>query len=150
MRRLIHFLRDGRSSEQTPQPGLARVPELATQMRDAGLPVAVHVTGDVVAHPPALDLNAYRIIQESLTNALKHGGPKAKATVSVQYLPDELLIEVTDDGRGAAQALVETNGAGQGLVGMRQRAELFDGTLTAGPRPGGGFQVSARLPSQSA
>lgn len=147
MRRLIHFLRDGTSSAKRPQPGVASVPDLVAQMGEAGLPIAFDISGEVVPLPPGLDLNAYRIIQESLTNVLKHGGPRATATVSVSYLPDELHIEVTDDGRGAAEALASANGSGQGLVGMRQRADLFGGTIEAGPRPGGGFRVTARLPS---
>jgi signal transduction histidine kinase len=147
MRRLIHFLRDSTASATSPQPGVARVPDLAAQMVEAGLPVALTISGDVIPLPPGLDLNAYRIIQESLTNVLKHGGPSARATVSMEYLPDELRIEVVDDGRGAAEALVSANGSGQGLVGMRQRADLFGGTIEAGPKPGGGYRVVARLPS---
>jgi signal transduction histidine kinase len=148
MRRLIHFLRtEAEHAGRTPQPALARLPELASQMTDAGLAVTLRVEGDPVTLPPGLELNAYRIIQESLTNTLKHGGPDASATVTVEYLPDGLGVEIVDDGRGAAEALVTADGTGQGLVGMRQRVALFDGTLTAGPIPGGGYRVAAALPS---
>jgi signal transduction histidine kinase len=95
--------------------------------------------------PPGAGLVAYRICQESLTNVLKHAGPDPSVTVLTQWLPAELLLEVSDDGRGAASA-ASSDGLGQGLVGMRERAAMFGGTLSAGPRAGGGFRVRVNLP----
>jgi signal transduction histidine kinase len=94
--------------------------------------------------PPGAGLTVYRIAQESLTNVLKHAGPDPKVTVLVQWLPDAIVVEVSDDGRGASAG---SDGFGQGLLGMRERATMFGGTVTAGPRPGGGFRVRAQLPT---
>ncbi|MEO0495409.1 MAG: ATP-binding protein, partial [Actinomycetota bacterium] len=105
---------------------------------------ALETRGALDDLPARLELTAYRIVQESLTNTLKHAGP-ARATVAVTYAEERLHVRVEDDGHGAA-ADRNTTGAGQGLVGMRERVEAFGGTLTAGPRPGGGFAVAAELP----
>ena len=94
--------------------------------------------------PPGAGLTVYRIAQEALTNVLKHAGPDPVVTVLVQWLPDAIVVEVSDDGRGAS---ADSDGLGQGLLGMRERATMFGGTVTAGPRPGGGFRVRARLPT---
>ena len=94
--------------------------------------------------PPGAGLTVYRIAQESLTNVLKHAGPDPLVTVLVQWLPDAIVLEVSDDGRGAS---ADSDGLGQGLVGMRERATMFGGTVSAGPRPGGGFRVRAQLPT---
>jgi signal transduction histidine kinase len=94
--------------------------------------------------PPGAGLTVYRIAQESLTNVLKHAGPDPLVTVLVQWLPDAIVLEVSDDGRGASAG---ADGLGQGLLGMRERATMFGGTVSAGPRPGGGFRVRARLPT---
>ena len=95
--------------------------------------------------PPGIELAAYRIVQEALTNVRKHAGPSATATVRISYRPRELVVDVTDDGRGAATSLA-ASGSGQGLIGMRERVGIYGGELSSGPRPGGGFTVLAVLP----
>lgn len=143
MRRMVGLLREpGTEEELAPQPGLAELDRLVEQFERAGMPVTVHVTGDPRRLPGGVDLNAYRIIQESLTNALKHGGPKATADVTVAYHDADVAITVLDDGRGST---APSNG-GHGLVGMHERIALLNGELEAGPRPGGGFQVRATIP----
>jgi signal transduction histidine kinase len=122
--------------------GLDQVEELAAIARDAGLDVKVEVGSAPRALPSATDQAAYRILQESITNAIRHAGP-ARVTVTLTYGPEELELRVTDDGRGQDGPAAA---GGQGIVGMRERAALLGGELTAGPRPGGGFQVRARLP----
>ncbi len=146
MRRLLGMLRasDGEAA-LAPQPSLARLGELAGQVRAAGLPVEVVVEGEPIELPPGIDLSAYRIVQEALTNALKHAGP-ARARVVVRYLPDELELEIVDDGPGTANG----DGAGHGLLGMRERVAVFGGALEAGPRPAGGYALRATLPIASA
>jgi signal transduction histidine kinase len=145
LRRVLGVLRavpevaDGNG--RAPQPGLVGVDGLADQVREAGLAVDVRVEGEARPLPVGVDVSAYRIVQEALTNALKHAGP-AKATVTVRYGDDDVELEVVDDGRGASS----TDGGGHGLLGMRERVELFGGDLRAGPRVGGGYAVRARLP----
>ena len=143
LRRMLGVLRemDG-GPDLAPQPGIAGLASLAEQVREAGLPVTLRVEGDPRPLPPVVDLSAYRIVQEGLTNALKHAGP-ARAEVIVRYERDELQLEVRDDGRGDHS---DANGGGHGLVGMRERAAVCGGQLTAGRRPEGGFGVVARLP----
>jgi signal transduction histidine kinase len=148
MRRLLEVLKaeedgDGRA----PQPGLARLTELLDAMRASGLPVQAVVEGAPRALSPGVDLSAYRIVQEALTNSLRHAGG-ASARVVVRYEPDALELEIADDGPGPP-ADPEASG-GHGLIGMRERVQLFGGELEAGPRPGGGFLVRARLPSEPA
>jgi signal transduction histidine kinase len=126
--------------------GLGQVEELAGMAREAGLDVKVEVDSPPRELPSAVDQAAYRILQESITNAIRHAGP-ARVTVSVRYGPGDLEILVSDDGRGPRQPH-GAQGAGSGIAGMRERAELLGGELTAGPRPDGGFQVRARLPLQ--
>jgi signal transduction histidine kinase len=123
------------------QPTLARVEELAATARTAGLEVEVSVEGEPVELPAGLDLAAYRVVQEALTNSLRHAGP-ARASVVVRYLPRRLEIEILDDGRGAT----ETDGGGRGLVGMRERVALYGGELRVGGRSEGGFAVRATIP----
>ncbi len=153
MRRLLGVLRtndDAGSQHQVelgPQPGLARIDELVEQIRDAGLQVRLEVTGDPAWVPASVGLSAYRIVQEALTNAVKHGGPDTTAVVRLDYQYERLLIEVTDDGRGAAAL---SDGRGHGVIGMRERVSAVGGRLVAGPRPGGGFAVSAYLPYRTA
>ena len=114
-------------------------------MVESGVPVDTTVAGDPAALPVGVDLAAYRIVQEALTNILKHAG-RATVRVLVRYEPGAVHVEVTDDGRGAASAGNATvNGSGHGLVGMRERAALYGGVLEAGPRGGGGFRVAATL-----
>jgi signal transduction histidine kinase len=145
LRRLLGILRrDERDAGLRPQPGLADLGELVAQARRAGLPVELVVEGAPVALPAGVDLAAYRIVQEGLTNTHKHAGP-ARAGVAVRYGPDTLELEITDDGRAGTNG-----GGGHGLVGMRERVALYDGRLEAGPRPEGGFTVRAHLPLDTA
>ena len=142
MRRLIGVLTDADEAASTaPMPGLAELDPLLDTVRAAGLPVEVVRTGTPRDLPAGADLAAYRVIQESLTNALKHAGP-ASARVSMDFAPDRLTIEVADDGRGPTQ----DPGVGHGLIGMRERVGVFGGSLRTGERPGGGFVVRAEIP----
>ncbi|WP_169947910.1 sensor histidine kinase [Microbispora sp. H11081] len=145
LRRMLGLLR-GPQADTGPQAGLDRLDDLLDQVRAAGLEVTLEVRGDPVPLPAGLDLSAYRIVQEALTNALKHAGP-TRAAVTVDYRPGELRLEVVDHGprQGRARARVGQEG-GHGLIGMRERAALFHGTLTAGPLASGGFGVRAVLP----
>jgi signal transduction histidine kinase len=148
MRRILGVLRAGPDDETLqPQPGIDRLPALLDQTREAGLPVALTVEGAPRTLPPGIDLTAYRIVQEALTNTLKHAG-RASATVTLRYKPDSFAIEVADDGRGAAA--LATYADGHGLVGMRERVGVFGGRLDAGPRPSGGYAVRAVLPLDGA
>jgi signal transduction histidine kinase len=134
----------GSAAELSPVPGLGALDDLVKRVTDAGVPVDADVQGPRPLLPAGVDLAAYRIVQEALTNVLKHAGP-ARARVSVLYEPGAIRIEVLDDGRGAASTGVTGDGAGHGLVGMRERAALYGGALEAGPRPGGGYRVAATL-----
>jgi signal transduction histidine kinase len=141
MRRLLGAMRErGGEVELEPQPGLDALDALVERVRGAGLPVRVHVEGEPLALPRALDLSAYRIVQEGLTNVLKHAGA-SHAEVVVRHRPDALQLEVRDDGRGP----VNGGSAGHGLVGIRERVKLYGGELTAGPANGGGFVLRASL-----
>ncbi|HSP08789.1 MAG TPA: sensor histidine kinase [Candidatus Dormibacteraeota bacterium] len=142
MRRMVGMLRAGASAE--PQPGLRDLDALVGRVRESGLNVDISVGGERRDLPAGVELCAYRVIQEALTNALKHAGT-AKVTVRLDYRPDELVLEVADDGHGADLGSVE---GGHGLVGMRERVALYRGRLTTGRRAGGGFQVLAQLPLQ--
>ncbi|HSL63412.1 MAG TPA: sensor histidine kinase [Gaiellaceae bacterium] len=142
MRRLLGAMRhDGQDLELTPQPGLDGLDSLLEDVGRAGLPVRLHLDGDRVPLPRALDLSAYRIVQEGLTNALKHARA-THADVTLRYGPRELQIEVRDDGRGTSTS----DGLGHGLVGVRERVKIYGGEMTAGPAPQGGFVLSTRLP----
>jgi signal transduction histidine kinase len=142
MRRLLGMLRvGGEPPAHTPQPTLAELDELVAQVREAGLPVELQVEGEPAALPLGVAVSAYRIVQEALTNVLKHAGP-ARAQVIVRYAGRELELEIADDGRGSAAV----GGAGHGLVGMRERVALYGGDFDAGASNGGGFVVRARLP----
>jgi signal transduction histidine kinase len=150
LRRLLAMLRhygDQRPA-LAPQPTIEDLETLIAQIEEAGLPVTLIVEGQPRHLPSGVDLSVFRIVQEALTNTLKHAGP-ARATIRVRYEPDHLLLTVTDDGRGLAEQLKSDNGdrvsRGHGLVGMRERVALFDGDLRAGPKPGGGYEVTARL-----
>lgn len=142
LRATLGVLRDGSEPEAYGSAGLDRLPALLDAVRAAGVPVTLEILGRAVPLDQPADHSAYRILQESLTNVLRHGGPKVRACVRMVYDPAGVAIEVTDDGEGAPAA----DAGGHGLGGMRERAESVGGTLTAGPRPGGGFVVSARLP----
>jgi signal transduction histidine kinase len=142
MRRLLGAMRrDGDGVELGPQPGLDSLDALLEEVDRAGLPVRLHVKGDVFPLPRAIDLSVYRIVQEGLTNTLKHARA-SHADVTLRYHTDELEVEVADDGAGAATS----NGLGHGLVGIRERVKIFSGEMSAGNAPTGGFVLSARLP----
>ncbi|GAA3464719.1 sensor histidine kinase [Saccharothrix longispora] len=143
MRRLLDVLRVDQDGDYRPQPGLSDLDELVDRARDAGLTVEVRVTGDTRPLPPGPDLCAYRVAQESLTNVLKHAAA-ARALVELDYGQQTLTLKVTDDGATAAPHRVPVTS--HGIRGMRERAELYGGVLTAGPRAGGGFGVVLRLP----
>ena len=146
MRRLLGAMRrDGDDVALAPQPGLANLDVLVEQVGRAGLPVRLHVDGEPQPLPHALDLSAYRIVQEGLTNALKHARA-SHADVTVRYDRDALHIEVRDDGTGAARD--GANGQGHGLVGVRERVKIYGGEMTTGTASGGGFVLSTRLPLQ--
>jgi signal transduction histidine kinase len=132
------------AGELGPAPGLDQLDELAARVTAAGVPVEVDIDGKRTAIPAGVDLAAYRIVQEALTNVLKHAGA-ARASVRVRYGRGSVHVEVLDDGRGAASGATPGNGSGHGLVGMRERAALYGGDLDAGPRPGGGYRVAAIL-----
>jgi len=154
MRALLGVLREDGGQEYAPQPDIAAIKQLVTDVQASGLDVDLIVEGSPVPMPAGPQLAAYRIVQESLTNVLKHAGPASRAWVRLQWRTDALELAVLDDGRGAAAAVAEadgpvTTGSGHGLLGMRERAELHGGRLTAAPRHGGGFGVHAVLPYRS-
>ncbi|MFF3994488.1 sensor histidine kinase [Streptomyces cyaneofuscatus] len=156
MRRLLGVLRTGdapESGEYVPQPDVEQIEDLVDQVRRTGLAVDFKVEGTARPLPSGVELTAYRIVQEALTNTRKHGGPDAGASVRLVYFDDGLGLLVEDDGRGAAHELYEdggADGAGHGMIGMRERVGMVGGTLDAGPRPGGGFRISALLPLKPA
>ena len=142
MRRLLAAMRrEGEEAELVPQPGLDGLDSLLEEIGRAGLPVELHVDGEPVPLPRGIDLSAYRIVQEGLTNALKHAHA-SDADVIVRYRPDEVEIEVRDNGQGSST----TDGLGHGLVGVRERVKIYGGEMTAGTANGGGFVLSTRLP----
>ena len=142
MRRLVGAMRhDGDGLELAPQPGLDGLDALLEEVGRAGLPVRLQVDGDPFPLPRAIDLSAYRIVQEGLTNALKHARA-GHADVTVRYGAQSVQLEVRDDGKGGGTS----DGLGHGLVGIRERVKIFGGEMTAGTAPAGGFVVSARLP----
>jgi len=142
MRRLLAAMREeGDEAELTPQPGLDGLDALADEVGRAGLPVRLHVDGEPFPLPPAIDLSAYRIVQEGLTNALKHARA-SQADVTVRYGERDVQLDIRDDGVGAAAG----DGRGHGLVGVRERVKIYGGEMTAGAAPGGGFLLSTRLP----
>jgi signal transduction histidine kinase len=147
MRRLVGILRaEGDGPELAPQPGLGDLDDLVERVRRSGLPVDVRVEGERVALAPGVDLAAYRIVQEALTNSLRHAEAE-QATVRLRFGERDLDLEVSDDGRGAA---ANGAGGGHGLVGMRERASLYGGDVSAGRGPDGGYTVTARLPIERA
>ncbi|MFJ6150756.1 sensor histidine kinase [Micromonospora profundi] len=159
MRRLVGVLRDAGPSDaggsavvsdpEHRRLALAELPDLLARFRDAGLRVQRRrVTGDAPALPPGLELTVYRVVQEALTNALKHAGVGADVEVTLAYTDDVVVVRVVDDGQGRPVVGPAPSG-GHGLLGMRERVTVYDGTLTAGPRPTGGWQLEARLPLRS-
>jgi signal transduction histidine kinase len=157
MRRLLGVLRAGEPRPladpggSSPQPSLRRLPQLVEEMRSSGLPVELSVEGTPRDVPPGVDLSAYRVVQEALTNALRHAGGTATRVV-VRYEPEALDLEIVDAGRAqpGGQTTIVASAGGHGLAGMRERVALVRGELEAGPRPEGGFRVRARLPVDAA
>ncbi len=142
LRRMLGILRrSGEEPALSPQPGLRHLDALIEQFRESGLPVELSVEGEAKPLSPGMDLTSYRIVQEALTNTLKHAGP-ARAWVAVRYQGEEVELEVIDDGAGTGQG----GGSGHGLIGMHERVGLYGGTLKSGKREGGGYFVRARLP----
>ena len=142
MRRLLAAMRrEDEDADLSPQPGLDRLDALVDEVGRAGLAVRLHVDGEPFPLPGALDLSAYRVVQEGLTNALKHAHAST-ADVTMRYEPGELQIEVRDDGLGTSKS----DGLGHGLVGVRERVKIYGGEMTAGPANGGGFVLDARFP----
>ena len=144
-RRLLGVLHESGEAEAglAPQPGIAELDALAASVRETGLPVNLAITGDHAELPAAIDVSVYRIVQEALTNVLKHAG-RARADVTIGCADSSVTIEITDNGTNEHGDRVPAGG--HGLAGMRARAAIFGGELQAGPRPGGGFAVRARLP----
>ena len=143
LRRLLNVVRPTDEAPAAPQPGMSRVDELAAVARSAGLDVTVTQEGQPTILPAGVDVSAYRIVQEALTNTLRHGNA-TRADVTVRYSPDLVDIDVVDDGQGSASR--PPDGHGRGLVGMRQRAAVLGGTVETGRAAEGGFRVHARLP----
>jgi signal transduction histidine kinase len=149
-RALLSVVRDADNDEasRSPAPGLGNLHALVQRVADAGQPVTLHVEGQPRALPQALELSLYRVVQEALTNVVRHAVPPATATVVIRYDDSGgVVAEVTDDGRGAGSR--RGDGHGHGLAGMRERVSLLGGDLSAGPRAGGGYQVVARLPARA-
>jgi signal transduction histidine kinase len=146
-RRLLGVLRQHPGQDPggslQPVPDLNQLDTLIEQVRSAGLDTTLEIHGQAPDVPAGVQLTVYRLVQEALTNTLKHGGPGARASVRLRYLPGELLVDIDDDGAGATAA--ETAGIGSGLLGMRERVHAYGGDVRAGPRPPRGWQVSARL-----
>lgn len=144
LRNILGVLRDvDGAAPRHPVASLDQLDRLVERMDTAGLPVTVEVEGEKRPVPKGVDSAALRILQESLTNTYRHAGPTT-ATVTLTYRPDELSVRVEDEGRGSSDSSV---GTGSGLTGMRQRVEALSGTFTAGPKPGGGFRVTATFPT---
>jgi signal transduction histidine kinase len=146
-RRVLGVLRQrsdqGLSDTLQPVPDLTQLDALIEQVRSAGLDTTLEIHGQVPDVPAGVQLTVYRLVQEALTNTLKHGGPGARASVRLHYLPGELLVDIDDDGAGATAPA--TAGVGSGLLGMRERVHAYGGDVQAGPRRPGGWRVSARL-----
>jgi signal transduction histidine kinase len=141
MRTLLGAMHDGEDAALAPQPALDGLDALAEQVSRAGLPVRLQVEGDAVPLPRAVELSAYRIVQEGLTNSLKHANA-SRADVTVRYGTEDLELEVRDNGSGASSS----DGLGHGLVGVRERVKIYGGEMSAGPGQEGGFVLTARLP----
>ncbi|WP_067805039.1 sensor histidine kinase [Actinomadura formosensis] len=155
MRRIVGVLRTDRDAEQAggelaPQPGLGDLGGLLDHVRETGLSVQLWIEGEARSPSPGVDVAAFRLIQEALTNTLKHAGPQARAWVRLYYGDDDLTVEIEDDGHGTATFVAEDGDKpGHGLVGMYERVALYGGELKIGPRVGGGFGVRARFPLEA-
>jgi signal transduction histidine kinase len=147
LRRMLGVLRDTGDDDASlsPQPGITDIAAAVAQSSASGVATELVIDGQQRTVAPGIELAAFRIVQEALTNVRKHAGGSASATVRISYEPNVLMVEVTDDGCGAATSLSGT-GAGHGMIGMRERVEIYGGELISGPRPGGGFLVRAVLP----
>ncbi|MGD9701162.1 MAG: sensor histidine kinase [Acidimicrobiia bacterium] len=147
LRRMLGVLRDAgdEAASLTPQPGIAEIAAAVAQSSATGVATELIVEGRQRALAPGIELTAFRIVQEALTNVRKHAGRSASATVRISYETDDLVVEVIDDGCGAATSLSGV-GTGNGLIGMRERVEIYGGEFTSGPRRGGGYVVRATLP----
>jgi signal transduction histidine kinase len=142
MRRMLGVLREGDGQAAlAPQPGVDDLPDLVGQIRSTGLPVELSIGGAKTPLPGGMELAIYRVVQEALTNVMKHAGPSATAWVELHYGDGTVELRVRDDGRGATF----TDGRGHGLVSMRERVAVYGGQVTAAPVPGGGFEVVARM-----
>jgi signal transduction histidine kinase len=151
LRRLLELLVDeAKDDDLEPQPSLQHLDHLVERVRDAGLPVSVTVEGEARPLSPGVDLSAYRIVQEALTNTLKHAGRPASATVGVTYRPEAVDIRVVDSGTSATPAAGSDSRPGHGLIGMRERAALYGGQIEVGPLADGGFGVQVTLPTGAA
>jgi signal transduction histidine kinase len=146
LRMTVGVLRDHEELPLAPTPGLEQLGALIDNARGAGITIKVDCDPRPASVPAAVDVAAYRIVQEALTNVMRHAGANATATVTVRHAADEVRIEVVDDGRGAASAVDAQPGGGHGIAGMSERAVTIGGSVVAGPQPGGGFRVLARLP----
>jgi signal transduction histidine kinase len=155
MRRIVGVLRTERDTEPSgrelaPQPGVHDIGGLVDQVRETGLSVQLWIEGELRQLSPGVDLAAFRLVQEALTNTLKHAGPQARAWVRLNYGDRQLTVEIEDNGRGVAAALSDNGDSpGHGLVGMYERVALYGGELRIGPRKGGGFEVRARFPLEA-
>jgi signal transduction histidine kinase len=153
MRRLLGVLRTSEpATDTTPQPGVEQVTDLVDKVRDAGLSIELRLRGQPRMLPAGMGLAAYRIVQEALTNTLKHAGPRAHAQVTIAYRDDVIEVRVDDDGPGAPAVPNEAGDRrpGQGLLGMRERAAVYGGRVVARPGPDGGYRVDASLPIPTA
>ena len=151
MRRLVGVLREGEAAELAPQPTIADLPNLASSLAGSGLQVRIEVSGSTQPAPVGVELAAYRVVQEALTNSLKHARA-GTATVRLRWLVEALQVEVEDDGpqtNEVTSARPAADSGEHGLVGMRERVSIYGGSLHAGPRPEGGFRVSARFPLEA-
>lgn len=146
MRRMLGILREeGRPVQLAPQPSMDEVHQLVERCNESGVTTELHVDGAPPARTAGAEMTAYRVVQEALTNVIKHAGRPVRAVVRITYRDAEMRVEVTDDGLGATTADVE-RATGHGLAGMRERVEIYGGRLRVGPRPGGGFRVDATIP----
>ncbi len=146
MRRMLGVLRsDEHVVDMAPQPTLGDLDQIVRRCTESGIPTELIIRGERPPSAVGAEMTSYRIVQEALTNVIKHAGRPVRAAVKVTYDPQQIRVEITDDGRGATVSDLRSN-VGHGLIGMRERVELFHGTLQTGPRSGGGFRVSATIP----